>query len=635
MKTRLKEKLTNKPAEKALRESEEKYSNIYEQSPIGIVFCDSSGHLLEANRTCLDIFGVSDVKKIRRFKLFDDLNVPDDAKGRLHKGQTISYETLLDFKKVTQRKSYKTTKSGGVYLDMLITPLNGKGKESPSGYLIQLRDITKRKQVEEALRRERDNFIRILEAMEDGVCIINQQYDIIYLNLALETQFGPPEGRKCYEYFNDRKGTCPWCRKQDVIAGRTVRWEWHSLKNQKTYDLIETPLRNPDGSISKLAIFRDITERKQTEVRFKTLSHNSPISIYIVQEGRFQYANPQFEKLTGYSQNELMGTMSLDYLPAKDRETVRTNAIQMLKGQSSSPYEYELVNKTGQVRRVMETVTSIQYQEERATLANCIDITELKQLEEEMIKYEELNKLKNNLLSTVSHELRTPLATIKGYSTMLLDYNRRLKKDEKRQYLQSVDSATDRLTELIDHLLDMSRLDAGLLKLEKAPAKIASLLEKTVAEGQLRHPRHTIVLDARRKIPLVNIDVRRIRQVLDNLIDNACKYSEEETEVVVSAQMTNRELIISVADQGMGIAAEELERVFDHMYRVEQRLTTRAGGMGLGLGICKGLVEAHGGRIWVESEEGKGSIFFFTIPVKTPREPYGEKPNKDNSCHRG
>lgn len=240
---------------------------------------------------------------------------------------------------------------------------------------------------------------------------------------------------------------------------------------------------------------------------------------------------------------------------------------------------------------------------------------ERKQIEKKMVEYEELDEFKSSLLSTVSHELRTPLAIIKGYSTMLLSYDKRLEHNEKDEYLQSIDRATDRLTELVDHLLDMSRLEAGLLKLNKQPASISKLMRETVAEAKLRAPSREIVLKLINGLPMVNIDARRIRQVLDNIIDNAIKYSEEGTDVVVEAPQVGLWLQISITDRGMGIPVAELEKVFDRMYRIEQRLTSETGGIGLGLPICKGLVEAHGGRIWVESEVGKGSTFHFTLPM--------------------
>ncbi len=130
-------------------------------------------------------------------------------------------------------------------------------------------DITERKQAEEALQLEMDNLRNIFESIEDGIYIVNQQYDIQYVNSVLVKDFGYYEGRKCYEYFHDRDEVCPWCKNQDVWAGKTVRWEWYSFKNERTYDLIDTPMTLPDGSIVKLEIFRDITEHKKLEAQLR------------------------------------------------------------------------------------------------------------------------------------------------------------------------------------------------------------------------------------------------------------------------------------------------------------------------------------------------------------------------------
>lgn len=250
------------------------------------------------------------------------------------------------------------------------------------------------------------------------------------------------------------------------------------------------------------------------------------------------------------------------------------------------------------------------------------DITERKRVEERIREAEilkKLDRLRAELLANVSHELRTPLTTIKGYSTMLLDYDTRLSHNEKRQYLESIDKAVNRLVRLIDQLIDMSRLEAGLVEMEKAITSISKLIREAVVEAQIREPRRKLVLNLPKRLPRVNIDARHIREVLDNLIDNAIKYSGEETEVVVSAQRVRRKLVISVIDQGIGIAAEELERVFNRMYRAKQRLSDEPHGMGLGLTIAKRLTEAHGSQLWVESEEGKGSTFFFTLPFDTKK----------------
>ena len=359
----------------------------------------------------------------------------------------------------------------------------------------------------------------------------------------------------------------------------------------------------------------DITEQKQSQELLQSVSHSSPLGIYIMQDDKLQYTNPQFQKITGYSQQELLGRELLSLVSVEDSDVVRSSTIYTLQEANPYPCEYRILNKTGQIKWVMQTVSPIHYEGREAILGNLMDITERKYLERKVIEYEELSKMKSNLLATVSHELRTPLATIKGYSTMILDYFSRLSIEETKDYIKSIDNSTDRLAKLVDNLLDTSRMDAGLLKLEKSPTSITNLIQAVAAEATIRANRHYIVTALEKKLPRVNIDPKRIRQVLDNLIDNAIKYSPQETEILMSAKKNGRELLISVTDQGPGIPADELTNIFDRMYRIEQRLYSGADGIGLGLYICQRLVETHGGRIWAESTLGKGSTIQFALPI--------------------
>ncbi|MFA4835294.1 MAG: ATP-binding protein [Dehalococcoidia bacterium] len=230
---------------------------------------------------------------------------------------------------------------------------------------------------------------------------------------------------------------------------------------------------------------------------------------------------------------------------------------------------------------------------------------------------EEIDRLRSELFANVSHELRTPLTTIKGYSTLLIEYERRLTNEEKKQYLEIIDKSVDRQVALIEQLLDMTRLETGTFKLKRNFTNISGLLSDAVADAQVRAPNHKIVLALPKGLPEVKIDRERILQVINNILNNAVNYSDEGTKVTVSAKQEEKGLLISIIDEGIGIPAKDLERVFDRLFRVNQRKKPQVGGIGLGLAICKGLVEAHKGRIWMESKEGKGSTCYFTLPLET------------------
>jgi K+-sensing histidine kinase KdpD len=228
----------------------------------------------------------------------------------------------------------------------------------------------------------------------------------------------------------------------------------------------------------------------------------------------------------------------------------------------------------------------------------------------------ELDRMKTELLSTVSHELRTPLGSIKGYATTLLTHGSKLRKDEQREFLEIIDSEADRLRELIENLLDMSRLEAGVLRIDKEPARLGAAAREVARKVQLATPNHEIELSWPTEDPLVNADMRRIYQVVQNLLTNAVKYSPDGGRIGLMAHGERRDLVVSVTDEGLGMPATELDRIFDRFHRVHGEDSRRIGGTGLGLAICKGLVEAHGGRIWAESQgEGKGSTFSFTLPL--------------------
>lgn len=249
-------------AEESLKESEECYRNLVEKAGIGILIDDKEGNFKYVNEKCAEIFGYS--KKAMKKQSIQSIVHPDDVTRVM-----IFHKQRLQGKDVPSRYEFRGVRKDGSIVYLEVDAVELKKGESIIGTLSYLRDIIERKREEKILEHERGNFVRILNMMEEGIYIINKQYDIEYLNPALKKEYGPVRGKKCYEYFLGRKEVCPSCKSKDVFAGKNFFYEWYSFKNQKTYELISTPLKNPDGSVSKLEMLRDITERKQSEEALK------------------------------------------------------------------------------------------------------------------------------------------------------------------------------------------------------------------------------------------------------------------------------------------------------------------------------------------------------------------------------
>lgn len=240
--------------------------------------------------------------------------------------------------------------------------------------------------------------------------------------------------------------------------------------------------------------------------------------------------------------------------------------------------------------------------------------TAIDELSVALERAKEADKLKSMLLSTVSHELRTPLATIKGNASLLIEHHARIAPDMLSEHLQDIEEETDKLTDLISNLLEMSRIEAGMLHIQRDPVSIEDVLEGTMASAAVRMAEHPLALDMPSGLPKVYGDPRRIEQILANLLDNAGKYSPPGSRIDVRASLDRDMVVVTVSDQGQGMTAEQQEHIFDRFYQI-QPSSPGIRGIGLGLAICRGLVEAHDGEIWVESEVGKGSTFSFSLPL--------------------
>ena len=226
---------------------------------------------------------------------------------------------------------------------------------------------------------------------------------------------------------------------------------------------------------------------------------------------------------------------------------------------------------------------------------------------------ERAEKLRRNMVADVAHELRTPLSNIRGYLEAVHD--RVIKPDADT--IRSLDEEAMLLSRLVDDLQELSLAEAGELKLVRQPESVAELIKQTAAmvQAQVAAKEVSISIDLPAKLPPANIDARRISQALRNLLENAVAHTAKGGVITVIARAQDNYVEVAVSDTGEGIPAEDLPNIFERFYRVDKSRTRATGGSGLGLTIAKRLVEAHGGKIEIQSELGKGSRFAFTIPV--------------------
>jgi signal transduction histidine kinase len=258
-------------------------------------------------------------------------------------------------------------------------------------------------------------------------------------------------------------------------------------------------------------------------------------------------------------------------------------------------------------------------------LALAIENMQLKRRERHQAINRVNQSMDNEALAVLAHEMRTPLTSIKGYSTALLTDEITFSPEKQREFLQLIDRDCDALETLIHDILESSILDSGGLRLEWQPIKLPRLARNSADEIGRLYPQHRIIVNFPENFPIVDGDPERIAQVLRNLLDNAAKYSPHGGIIVVRGELVDTEVIISVADQGIGIAPEHLNRLFDKFFRVKSRDTRRTTGSGLGLPIARTLVETHGGRIWAESQLGHGSTFYFALPLTQADEESDER----------
>ena len=322
--------------------------------------------------------------------------------------------------------------------------------------------------------------------------------------------------------------------------------------------------------------------------------------------------NQAMETMTAWHPHEVIGRFYYDVLRPSDPQgkTLGLDRDPLLQaistGRTVLNRELILLTRDGQRVNVSVTAAAIQAPQGQPSsgVLNVRDITRTREAEQ----------LRSTFLSVVSHELQTPIAIIKGYASTLAREDAHLDTAALRERLHAIEEEADRLNHLVGNVLYVSRIQAGGLTMERGELDLSEMTRSVVRRFHARSPDRKISARFPAETPLVYADRGRIEEVLLNLLDNAVKYSPRGEDIRVRGQVTDDEVIVSVTDAGQGIPLREQERIFERFQQLDNSASRRTPGTGLGLYICRAIVEAHGGRIWVQSELGVGSTFFFSLP---------------------
>jgi two-component system phosphate regulon sensor histidine kinase PhoR len=384
------------------------------------------------------------------------------------------------------------------------------------------------------------------------------------------------------------------------FSRRVAEGDFRPLPADGTGDTLEAL----GASLNQTASRLDRTIRTLTEERnLSAAILGSMVEGVAVVNGaeRLAFANPGFASILGLDVPPVAGSSLLEVV----RQTELIEAVRrVLAGEPR--VEAEIVTGTLRQHYFAATVAAVRAGETSGAVIVLHDITELRRLE----------RIRRDFIANVSHEFRTPLTAIQGFAETLI--GGAIDDPQNRgRFLSIILEHSRRLARLTEDLLRLSQMDAEQLDLEIRAVSVSQLVEACYETAQRRAVERglTVSLNVPSHLPDVAADNRRLQEVLQNLLDNAIQYTLPGGKIVLSAETRNDEVVFTVADTGIGIPQADQPRIFERFYRVDVARSREAGGTGLGLSISKHLVEAHGGRIWVESDVGVGSKFHFAIPV--------------------
>lgn len=368
-------------------------------------------------------------------------------------------------------------------------------------------------------------------------------------------------------------------------------------------------------------------DKEESEKKYRQLVENAGEGILVIQEGYIRFVNPRGCRILEYDDKELTTKPFSTFIHPEDRKNVLQRNIDGISGKESPEnYSFRMLPESGRIKWIEVNSVPLEWESRPATLNFFNDITKKRQTERQLKaakeKAEKSDRLKSVFLANMSHEIRTPMNAIIGFSDMLI--NDGLSKEKEQDYLRIIQGSGRRLLQIINDIVDISKLETGLLKMYPQIFSLYEIFAQSIEtfKNDKRYREKTNVTlrmifpESHRGLK-VKTDPYRLRQLIDNLLDNAIKHTSEGIiELGCSCKDKNRyvELTVYVRDTGRGISKEKQKIIFEHFRQAEEESFNE--GAGLGLSICKGIVGLLGGRIWLESEPGNGSCFYFFLSLE-------------------
>ena len=640
------------------------YKPLYENAIDAIFLVDEKGRYIDVNKKALELTGYTKEELLGKTIL--DL-IPPGTPLKI-------FPKILSEGKASGEFELLRKDGSLVPVELNSALLKIGGRRIIQGIV---RDITQRREMEAILRQAEKDWRLTFDAMSDGVSIHDLDRNILRANNALGDLLGrAPEElvkEKCYRALHglsEPKEDCPLTR--CLTSKKPERSEYYEPHLQRWLSITTSPIFDEKGEVARIVhVVRDITERKKAEEMLRhtveelavfheidrsiieTPNLSSLLKFIVAKARELTQADVAFYSFVEediirhhtfdgirteeFKEIELKKGEGLGWLAFKENKPVVVEDIYSDKRLVNPPLE--IVKKEGLVSVLAVPFMSgkgeplgVLYVANRrktrftddqirtlVTLAGQASVAvEHARLFEEISKaYEELkslDELKSNILANVSHELRTPITIARGAIELAMEEEDHAKKEE---LLMKALNALERQNFIVGNLIEAARVDGSRKSLTLTPVDLEYVINLVCDEFKAAAEKCGVSLEVRLEddLPKVTGDYEQIKQLLRNFIHNAIKFNKKGGKVRVVARKRNGWVEVCVTDTGIGIPLDRIDKVFDRFYQVDSSLTRRYGGTGMGLAIAKNIVEAHGGKIWAESEEGKGSRFCFTLPL--------------------